>query len=76
MMRAKEKIERLRAEIEKQLIPLIDSDYVLWDLPYHTNIGDTLIWQGEWNGNSYFSYWKCRFVFFSERHRYSDRWHL
>ena len=45
MMRAKEKIERLRAEIEKQLIPLIDSDYVLWDLPYHTNIGDTLIWQ-------------------------------
>lgn len=49
MMRAKEKIERLRAEIEKQLIPLIDSDYVLWDLPYHTNIGDTLIWQGEWN---------------------------
>ena len=26
MMRAKEKIERLRAEIEKQLIPLIDSD--------------------------------------------------
>lgn len=48
-MRSEEKIIELRSEIEKQLIPLIDNDYVLWDLPYYTNIGDTLIWQGEWS---------------------------
>lgn len=47
MMKVEEKIAELRVKIEKQLIPLINNDYVLWDLPYHTNIGDTLIWQGE-----------------------------
>ncbi len=40
------KIEELCCEINKQLAPLIDNDYVLWDLPYYTNIGDTLIWAG------------------------------
>ena len=37
----------LRSVIDKKLTPLIDGDYVLWDLPYHKNIGDTFIWQGE-----------------------------
>lgn len=37
----------LRELIQVQLSPLITNDYVLWDLPYHSNIGDTLIWEGE-----------------------------
>lgn len=41
------KINELRERIEKVLIPLIDHDYVLWGLPYHSNIGDMLIWEGE-----------------------------
>lgn len=30
-----------------QIANLIDNDYYLLDLPYHVNIGDLLIWQGE-----------------------------
>lgn len=45
-MNSREKIEHLKSIINSKLSPLIDSDYVLWDLPYHINIGDTLIWQG------------------------------
>lgn len=37
---------KLQSIIEEKLSPLIDNDYVYWDLPYHINIGDTLIWQG------------------------------
>jgi len=36
----------LRRAIEEQLTPLIDSDYYYLDLPYHSNVGDTLIWLG------------------------------
>ncbi|WP_017725785.1 polysaccharide pyruvyl transferase family protein, partial [Acinetobacter baumannii] len=39
--------ECLKALIDNTLKPLINSDYVLWDLPYHINMGDILIWQGE-----------------------------
>lgn len=38
--------EFLSHKIEDQLKPLICSDYVLWDLPYHMNMGDILIWEG------------------------------
>lgn len=38
--------KKLESIIESKLSPLIDNDYVYWDLPYHVNIGDTLIWQG------------------------------
>ena len=38
---------QLRDLLERTLIPLIHGDYVLVDLPFHSNIGDTLIWQGE-----------------------------
>ncbi len=41
-----EKTEVLKGIIEAQLAPLVDADYVLLDLPYYTNIGDTLIWEG------------------------------
>lgn len=46
-MNFQEKIAQLRAEIDRVLTPLITNDYVLLDVPYHGNIGDTLIWQGE-----------------------------
>ncbi len=41
-----QKILSLRKDIDAQLTPLIKSDYVLYSLPYYTNIGDTLIWEG------------------------------
>lgn len=41
------KIFRLKSLIIQELKPLIDSDYVLLDVPDHDNIGDNLIWKGE-----------------------------
>lgn len=46
-MRNFEKIQHLKSIIQKKLVPLIDGDYVLLNLPYHGNVGDSLIWQGE-----------------------------
>lgn len=40
-------IQRLKELIQKELTPLIDSDYVLLDVPDYDNIGDNLIWEGE-----------------------------
>ena len=37
---------KLQRVIEEQLIPLIDSDFIYLELPYHSNIGDALIWLG------------------------------
>lgn len=37
------KTEVLRQLLETSILPLIDSDYVFLDLPYHPNVGDTLI---------------------------------
>lgn len=45
-MTAAEKISQLKNIINEQLSPLIDANYVLLDVPYYTNIGDTLIWEG------------------------------
>lgn len=45
-MNSNETIKLLKSTIDSKLSPLIDADYVYWDLPYHINIGDTLIWQG------------------------------
>lgn len=39
-------INHLREKIQKELTPIVDNDYVYLDLPYHHNIGDTLIWEG------------------------------
>ena len=46
-MTFQEKLLQLRSIINQQLLPLIDNDFVLLDYPYHENIGDTLIWDGE-----------------------------
>lgn len=32
--------------VKTELAPLLGRKVVLWDLPYHKNIGDLLIWQG------------------------------
>lgn len=45
-MDAKGKIGQLIAIIDHELKPLITGDYIYIDLPYHSNIGDTLIWKG------------------------------
>lgn len=45
-MDTKEKIFSLKEEIDCQLTPLITSDFIYIDLPYHNNIGDNLIWKG------------------------------
>ena len=37
----------LKENIIKILSPLVNSKYCIVDLPYHSNIGDILIWQGE-----------------------------
>ncbi len=40
-------IESLKQIIKSELSPLIGEKVILLDCPYHINIGDTLIWQGE-----------------------------
>ena len=42
-----EKKYQLQTLIENTLTPLINHDYWLLEVPYYTNLGDTLIWQGE-----------------------------
>lgn len=41
------KCRNLASIIDSLLLSLIDRDYYLLEIPYYTNIGDTLIWQGE-----------------------------
>src|SRR5690606_22778710 len=42
-----DKIVELKNKISEELTPLIGSDYILLNLLYYDNIGDTLIWEGE-----------------------------
>lgn len=46
-MNSLEKARILFDRLKKDVLPLIEQDYVLYGLPYHSNIGDTLIWEGE-----------------------------
>ena len=55
-----DKVIELRGLIEKILSPLVDNDYLLFELPRHANLGDTLIWQGELDFLKTLSY-KCKF---------------
>lgn len=45
-MTSHEIISQQKLLIEQQLTQLIDNDYYYLDVPYHSNIGDSLIWQG------------------------------
>ena len=58
-MESNAKIEFLQGLIEKTLISLIASDYWLLNVPYHGNVGDGLIWQGELDFLKKFSF-KCK----------------
>jgi pyruvyl transferase EpsO len=42
-----DKVTELNNLVKETLTQHIDNDFVLFDLPYHTNIGDNLIWEGE-----------------------------
>lgn len=42
-------IEKLQEIIIRNLVPKINEDYALLDIPNHCNIGDNLIWEGELN---------------------------
>lgn len=57
-MNIQERIEKQRQIIYELLTPLIDCDYLFIDLPYYSNIGDTLIWKGTETFLSSLSY-KC-----------------
>lgn len=46
MKKNTEKVLELKAIIDERLSPLINQDYLYLDVPYHANLGDTLIWQG------------------------------
>jgi pyruvyl transferase EpsO len=46
-MTTEEKVTQLKGVIDRELIPLIDRNYVLYGMPTYTNVGDTLIWKGE-----------------------------
>ena len=58
-MTTQAKIRKLQENIESQLSHLITRDYWLLNVPYHPNVGDTLIWQGELDFLKNFSY-KCK----------------
>lgn len=58
MIYKRDKIYELRDVINLQLMPLIDNNYIYVDLPYHENLGDTLIWEGTLRFLKQFSY-KC-----------------
>ncbi len=46
-MTSEQLINKLQETIHNKLDYLIDRDFVLLDIPYHNNFGDTLIWEGE-----------------------------
>lgn len=46
-MFSREKKRELQSYVENNIKQLIDRDYVLLSLPCHSNIGDTLIYEGE-----------------------------
>ena len=58
-MTTQAKIRQLQENIESQLSHLITRDYWLLNVPYHPNVGDTLIWQGELDFLMKFPY-KCK----------------
>lgn len=64
-------IETLREKIRDSLTPLITHDYVLLDLPYYDNIGDTLIWEGTREFLKTLPY-KCLYYASKDSFRYRD----
>lgn len=46
-MEFQDKIKQLRNTTYEKLYPYINSDYIQLDNPYHGNLGDVFIWEGE-----------------------------
>ena len=63
------KINELRTIIYNKLQFLIDGNYVLLDVPYYTNIGDTLIWEGTKHFLNNISH-KCLYTASVETYKY------
>lgn len=66
-----QKIFELKNKICEILIPLIQSDYWLLEVPYHPNIGDTLIWQGEMDFLKNIPF-KCKGMFALETFKFPE----
>ena len=64
-------VDSLRKKISDTLTPLINHDYVLLDLPYYDNIGDTLIWDGTKEFLKTLPY-KCLYYASKDSFRYRD----
>ena len=71
MMTRDEKALQLRKQIAERLGGLIDRDYVLLGLPYYLNVGDILIWEGEWE---YLSALRSKCL--NRGYRYKDYWRI
>lgn len=69
-MTAQDKVKQLRACIEQALDPYIDRDYVFLDLPYHPNVGDTLIAMA---AKHYLSRFQHRCLYWSSEFTFDDR---
>lgn len=69
-MTSKEKIIELKKIIIKELDSIIDRDYVFLDLPYHPNIGDTLIAMAAKN---YLNRLKYKCLYYSSEFTFDDR---
>lgn len=66
-----EKVRQLRGIVIKALDQLIDRDYWLLEVPYYSNVGDTLIWQGELDYLSRLPY-RCKGVYSFNSRRQAD----
>lgn len=69
-MNSKDKVKQLRKIIEESLDSYIDRDYVFLDLPYHPNVGDTLIAMAAKNYLKRFPY-KC--LYYSSEFTFDNR---
>ena len=70
-MKATQKVQTLRKRIDDALRPLITSDYHLLEVPYYSNVGDTLIWQGELDFLKTIPY-QCKSMHSLETFRYKN----
>lgn len=69
-MTPQEKVKQLKGIIEQALDLYIDRDYVYLDLPYHRNVGDTMIAMGAMHYLARFKY-KC--LYRSSEYTFDDR---
>lgn len=66
------KIDSLKNIIDKELLNLINNDYVLLDVPYHYNIGDVLIWNGELEFLKQLPYKHLNFGYYYQNFKITD----